>query len=90
MEYNGLILEPPKDTTYGLSIFENVPQFIRELTAYRLTRGEFGRRDRIKRGIRLEDTDLKNPAQHMVNCFQLIYGNDVLLCLLYTSDAADE
>jgi hypothetical protein len=47
--------------------------------AYVYTRGEFGRRERIKRGIRIEDTDLKNPTQHMINCFNLIYGNDVLL-----------
>ena len=79
MDYNGICLDLPKDTTYGLSFGENVPQFIRELTAYRLTRGEFGRRERVKNGIKLEHTDLKNPAQHMVNCFQLIYGNDVLL-----------
>jgi len=79
MEYNGLSLQPPQDTTYGLSFLESVPQFIRELTAYRLTRGEFGRRERIKRKIKLDDCDLKSPAQHMINCFQLIYGNDVLL-----------
>jgi len=69
MEYNGLVLDAPKDTTYGIPYLESVPQFVRELTAYALTRGEFGRRERIKRGIRIEDTDLKNPAQHMINCF---------------------
>jgi len=79
MEYNGLVLDAPKDTTYGIPYLETVPQFVRELSCYALTRGEFGRRERIKRGIRIEDTDLKNPAQHMVNCFNLIYGNDVLL-----------
>jgi len=79
MIYNGLCLDTPKDTTYGIPYFESSPQFIRELMAYVYTRGEFGRRERIKRGIRIEDTDLMNPAQHMVNCFNLIYGNDVLL-----------
>ena len=79
MIYNGLCLDAPKDTTYGIPYFEKSPQFIRELLAYVYTRGEFGRRERIKRGIRIEDTDLLNPAQHMVNCFNLIYGNDVLL-----------
>jgi len=79
MIYNGLCLDTPKDTTYGIPYFESSPQFIRELMAYVYTRGEFGRRERIKRGIRIEDTDLKNPTQHMINCFNLIYGNDVLL-----------
>ena len=79
MIYNSLCLDAPKDTTYGIPYFEKSPQFIRELLAYVYTRGEFGRRERIKRGIRIEDTDLLNPAQHMVNCFNLIYGNDVLL-----------
>ena len=79
MEYNGFSLEQPKDTNYGIPNLIHVPQMFRELTAYRLTRGEFGRRERIKNGIKLEQSGLLNPAQHMINAFQLIYGNDVLL-----------
>jgi hypothetical protein len=79
MNYNGINLIPPTDTTYGLSGLSNIPQFMRELTAYRLTRGEFGRRERIKNAIKLENTGLLSPTQHMVNAFQLIYGDDVLL-----------
>jgi len=79
MTYNGLCLDTPIDTTYGISFLENQPQFIRELAAYRLTRGKFGKREMARRKIRIEDTDLKNPAQHMVNLFGLIYKNDVSL-----------
>jgi len=79
MDYKGFCLDAPQDTDYGIEAFQSLPQFIRELTAYRITRGEFGRRERIKLGIKLENTTLKNPAQHMVNCFNLIYGDEVLL-----------
>jgi hypothetical protein len=79
MNYKNLCLDVPQDTDYGIPFFKNQHQFVRELIAYRLTRGEFGRRERIKMGIKLDECGLLNPAQHMVNCFQLIYGNDVLL-----------
>lgn len=79
MEYNGFSLQPPKDTTYGIGFTQNSPQFMRELVAYRLTRGVWGEMEREKFNIVLENTDLKNPAQHMINAFQLIYGDEVML-----------
>lgn len=79
MEYKGYSLEAPEKYNYGLSRFDNSPQFITELLAYRFTRGYWGEMEREKLGIDLSKCDLRNPAQHMINAFQLIYGNEVML-----------
>lgn len=70
----------PKDgETYGLPFLKQSPnQLMRELVAYRLTRGRHGAVMRQKAGIVLENTKLKSPTQHMVNAMQMLWPTEVV------------
>ena len=80
--YEDICLTPPVDDDYGLEMLAGIPaeyQLMRELNAYMLTQGKYGRYKRRELGIVLENTRLKSALQHMVNCCMLLWPKEFLL-----------
>lgn len=73
-------LNPPENENYGYPFPEGMPQYHKELYLYSILRGRYGKKQQKllkRRGIDIDDFDLKSPFQHLINAIRLNWPDKV-------------